>query len=253
MENTTISGKTGRGSVLEKKRDDDAPPPLVRQDSLSDQHFEEVRQFGIVCQDAIPLPAVLQTLVLQYMYFDSFVWDDKWKGSMIKLAKGGRVAKSISSDSGSQWQTVTGTCVWDQGRHYFELSIDDVPDNASRPTQIAVGCVPDGPNDWVGNPYAIPGFTVPGWMLNLRSGVKAKFRVDVGKSKADKFYTDKEPLCTVGNRVGMCLDFDKKSIEYTCNGRSLGIAFDDLNVPVRVVAGLTRNGTQVSLHFPRIG
>jgi len=228
-------------------------PSLSRQDSMCDQLFEEVRQLENICEEHVPLPTVLQTLILEYLHFDTFCWDNKMKGSFIKLSKASRSAKCTSS-SGTSWQTVAGSRVWDMGRHYFEISVDALPENKTYPAQIALGFVPDGKTDWVTNGYAVPGFSVPGWVLNLESGQVSWYPdSSSGPSQTTVFYkdTNKTSLVAVGTRIGLCIDLDQGCIEYTINGRALGRAFHDAKGHLRAVASMTRDGTQISLHFPR--
>jgi len=238
------STKLKEGSEEGKRRGTTADPVAVR------DLFQEVKRMFMCCEETIPLPTVLVALVMEYLHFDIFLWDPKGMGAGVILSNGGRTAGSDET-VGMKWRTVAGSRLWYSGQHYFEVSIESLPtkQHVSFKPQITLGFVPEAVTQYVTNVYAVPGFTVPGYVFPLGTS-----QFIVGQRSVVSLKLENFDHLQVGARYGIYFDLETELVEFSLNGRHLftcrGLA--DVPLPIRAVASFTDIGTELSLHFRNI-
>ena len=145
-------------------------------------------------------------------------------------------ASTIVKNNGSEekWQCARSKTMFSEGRCYFEFIII-VDSKTTNTWRFCLGVCPPSfdvrskQKKWVGSQGSW-GYAAVGETCNdVASGVKYGMHY-----KQDDV-------------IGVTLDFNAKTIEYSINGRSQGIAFTNLRGPVYAAASFTGTGSKVYL------
>jgi SPRY domain/Sad1 / UNC-like C-terminal len=134
--------------------------------------------------------------------------------------------------SKDKWQTCNGSMAFTHGRVSFSVKILASP-HTSNNWRFIVGVVPvkSAPISWIGSKGS--------WGYIGGTGGK---NYNAGKSFAyGEKYGDENDL------IRCVLDFDASTIEFFKNGKSQGIAFDNLAGPVYPAVSITATGAKVQL------
>lgn len=162
-----------------------------------------------------------------------FRWDKEKKHNSLQLSKNCLVVKS---DTTSYYQPILGNYVMSKGTFVWELVLKTVYQGSYA---CCIGVVPANITGWT-NSYMI-GYSghLNGWAYSVGHAQKYNYQMSSYGS-----------ICASGDVVKVRLDCDKKTIEFFRNGKSLGVAFSNVEPPVR--AALSLYGTNhVILQFPR--
>lgn len=162
-----------------------------------------------------------------------FKWDPDKKHERLMVSPDGLTCTSTST---SNYQQVFGDVVLDQGVWEWEIVLQMLYKNSYA---CNIGVVPAQFTNWT-NAHMIgyPGHT-PGWAFAAGHGLKYHLSQEAYGHK-----------CTSGDVVRIRLDCDNKTLEYSINGDSLGVAFADIVTPVRPAMSLYGNNS-VLLRFPK--
>eukprot|EP00468_Gymnochlora_sp_CCMP2014_P008557 CAMPEP_0167746948 /NCGR_PEP_ID=MMETSP0110_2-20121227/3999_1 /TAXON_ID=629695 /ORGANISM="Gymnochlora sp., Strain CCMP2014" /LENGTH=1524 /DNA_ID=CAMNT_0007631775 /DNA_START=213 /DNA_END=4784 /DNA_ORIENTATION=+ len=153
-----------------------------------------------------------------------FHWDPARTGSKLSL-NAERTTLKLSHGS---WQTAQGNVVFqpNSGKYFWEYKFSIL--NIKKNTFAAViGIVPDGP--YLGRINQPIGWQkVAGW----------GFIVGLGQilhdGRTSTYIKSKgAPAVKEGERIGLLLDTDNGTLTFFLNGKSLGVAFDSVNIRVR--------------------
>lgn len=160
------------------------------------------------------------------------VWDSRKCSKDLRILEDGLLVENTGSED--KWRSVGSLLSYSTGRRYFEVVVNHLP-SGSNSWKICVGVV-DRDFDfshqklWVGAQGS--------WGYLGGTGGKCH-----GGSKSVS-YGSKYGL---GDRIGVLMDFDNRSIEFFKNGVNQGIAFEDLTGPVLAAVSLVTEDSSAAL------
>jgi len=161
-----------------------------------------------------------------------FKFDETMKHTSLVLAEEGTMITS----SASTYQPCFGNIELKEGIHEWEIVLQHY---YSHSYSVCVGVTPVTFTEYTkAQMIGYPGH-IPGWSFAAGYG--------------QKFHNSQEAYgktCVEGDVIRVRLDFEKKSIEFFINGISQGVAYTDVNVPVRPSISLYGANT-VALRFPQ--
>eukprot|EP01084_Bolivina_argentea_P251843 422545_1 len=161
-------------------------------------------------------------------------WDNNLKSYYLKIWSD---CVTVSNDgSQEKWQGVCSKMIFSGGRHSFEIQIIDDVKTGNRWKYI-FGVVPLSFDPkkiaWLGSQNS--------W--GYIGGTGGKIYQDGKSIKYGEKYG-------VNDRIKAEIDFNKHTIEFFKNGKSQGIAFDNLKTAVRPAISFTGKGTTIKICIP---
>lgn len=145
-----------------------------------------------------------------------FTFDGGLKHSMLQLENEGLTIKSTTT---SYYQSVGGNVELQTGVHEYEVLIDQM---YSHSYAIIIGYAQATWNQWGSSLMLGYSGHVQGWGYAVQHGQKYHNRQEVYAAR-----------CVQGDVVRVLLDLDNRTLEYFVNGKSQGVAYTDVEPPVR--------------------
>lgn len=157
-------------------------------------------------------------------------WSEAAIGPHILLSQDKRAAEAHYYN----WEKVLGAVEWHAGKHSFTAVLDMNFSASTNSWQIIIG-VANSNTELSGH----LGSMQKEWGMACGSGL----RISNGDIR-EEYATS----CKKGDRITVCVDCTKKTLEFYRNGISLGIAFTNIVTPVSPAVSLLK-GQRVSLVF----
>jgi len=162
-----------------------------------------------------------------------FKWDLSKRHSSLIIGDDGR---SVTSSNTSYFQPVGGDIELKSGEWEWELTINSLYAHSQ---SLNIGVAPVSYESWASSHMiGYPGHA-PGWAFACG-----------GSQKMHNTTTSYGGRCSVGDKVKVRVNLDKKDIEFYINGVSQGVAYTDVTGPVRPAMSLYGN-VSVTLDFPK--
>eukprot|EP00808_Paulinella_micropora_P009473 g7744.t1 len=160
------------------------------------------------------------------------------------LRRGGRQVTLGRRAGPTATERVTGNQVWAEGRHMVTVRLDsNVGKQMLSNEELYFGVQPEP-----SRANGLLGYTGDGHALSLFEGAKCWG----GRQAASVFrYAPQLPQqVQSGDTISCLVDCDQKLVEYFHNGRSLGVAFDNLETPCRFAMTATSSITATIVPNP---
>jgi len=162
-----------------------------------------------------------------------FKWDVSKRHSSLVVTDDGR---TVSSSSTSFFQPIGGDIELKTGEWEWELTINSL---YSHSQSLNIGVSPSSYTTWTSSHMiGYPGHA-PGWAFACG-----------GSQKMHNATTSYGGKCSVGDRIKVRVNLDKKDIEFYINGVSQGVAYTNVQGPVRPTLSMYGNNS-VTLDFPK--
>jgi len=144
---------------------------------------------------------------------------------------------TISSNTTSYYQPIFGDITLSEGSWDYEIVLQQYYNSSY---SVCVGYVPSSYTNWSSSQMIGYSGHIPGWSFACANAQKYN----------SGSMTNYGRTCQQGDVVGVKLDLDKKTLEFSINGTSQGVAFTDVSGPVRPAVSLYGTNT-VQLRFPK--
>jgi SPRY domain len=158
-------------------------------------------------------------------------FDEQKKAAGLCIDDDGTRVTCVDDDE-SDWPTVLASETWHSGVHSAHFRLDKAGAN------LYVGLASDDHNLTL-----VIGETARSWSLYTSDG-------DVCNRMESKRYApanDARFPANNGDVVSVHADLDRRTVEFAINGSALGIAFDNVEPPVRAAVTLALDNLSVSL------
>jgi hypothetical protein len=164
-----------------------------------------------------------------------FKWDTNKKYSMLSLSDDGL---TVTSTSTSYYQPIVGDLELTEGVWEYEVVLQQFYVYSY---SVCIGAVASSWSNWSSSGIlGYSGHITQGYSFGCGSGVKydgTSSGVSYGRT------------CAQGDVIRVKIDVDKRTIEYSVNGSSLGVAHTNITTPVRPCMSLYGSNT-IKLQFP---
>ena len=181
------------------------------------------------------------------LYLIAFHWDATRKSTCIILTNDNLTA--AVSDHLTGFVSVGGNKIFREGQHYWEMTLDRFGYQLNF-RKVIVGVVSADAVEWERSHAFISTRCCPlckqFWAMACGTGKKLSHqtpRRGITFLRGDHF--------SENDRVGVLLDLEKHTLEFYKNGKSIGLAFDDVVSPVIPMVSMRFQKT-VTLSFPPI-
>ena len=177
---------------------------------------------------------------IKMFYDDDLRWDTDNLVDGLNVLKDEITVNNISNKKRSYWCCAVSVAIYKSGEQSFKIKVLKDPKKEWNTWRIMIGVVPvdnihfDSVNIW--DRYFC-GKHFGGWAY-IADGLKSHSAC-TGTQYGAKY--------TVNDVIKCQLNFDKKSIQFYKNNTSQGIAFNDLNVPVRIAVGMAIDGASLKI------
>jgi len=162
-----------------------------------------------------------------------FKWDFAKRHSNLIVTDDGR---TVSSNTTSFFQPIGGDIELKQGEWEWEITILSI---YSHSQSLNIGVSPSSYSTWTSSHMiGYPGHA-PGWAFACG-----------GSQKMHNSTTSYGGRCSVGDKIKVRVNLDKKDIEFYINGISQGVAYTDVTGPVRPTMSFYGTNS-VTLDFPK--
>jgi len=165
-----------------------------------------------------------------------FKFDTTKKHNNLQLSSDGM---TVTSNTTSYYQPIFGDVECSEGVWEYEIQLQQF---YTASYSVCVGYIPATYQQANWSNSQMIGYSghIPGWSFAAGNG--------------QKFHNNDQSaygrVCATGDVISCKIDLDKKTMEFSINGNSLGVAFTDVTGPVRPAISLYGQNTCV-LRFPK--
>ena len=178
----------------------------------------------------------------------AFHWHPIWRNVKIELTDDRLEATWYKGKVHNYWATFAGDKLFEGGQHYVEIEVVDLgrPRPSKKLAIGVIGCTKAKAKNcpWADGKYSIGQWKeVPSWAFHPISGYINSSSLPVDGKPYSKFQLQN------GDRIGMLVDIEERTLNFFCNGQDLGVAFTDIDASLLPAVSI-RDKIHVRLRFP---